>query len=121
MRQRLGIAQALMNDPQLVVLDEPTDGVDPVGRRDIRNILVKLKGEGRTVFLNSHLLSELEMVCDRVSIMVQGKVASEGTIEELTEDQACFTVRVDPGRERRSSRRSWSCAPAGRSWSTRTR
>jgi ABC-2 type transport system ATP-binding protein len=97
MRQRLGIAQALMNDPQLVVLDEPTDGVDPVGRRDIRNILVKLKGEGRTVFLNSHLLSELEMVCDRVSIMVQGRVASEGTIEELTNDQACFTVRVDPG------------------------
>ena len=96
MRQRLGIAQSLMNDPELVVLDEPTDGVDPVGRRDIRNILVKLKNEGRTVFLNSHLLSELEMVCDRVSIMVQGLTAQEGTIEELTEEQACFTIRVGP-------------------------
>ncbi len=85
MRQRIGIAQALMNDPDLVVLDEPTDGVDPVGRRDIRNVLQQLKDQGKTVFLNSHLLSELEMVCDRVAIMVQGKVASQGTIAELTE------------------------------------
>src|SRR5436190_3963271 len=66
MRQRVGIAQALMNDPDLVVLDEPTDGVDPVGRRDIRAICSQLRDEGRTVFINSHLLSELEMVCDRV-------------------------------------------------------
>ncbi|MCK6476890.1 MAG: ABC transporter ATP-binding protein [Phycisphaerales bacterium] len=70
MRQRVGIAQALVNDPELVVLDEPTDGVDPVGRRDIRAILSRLREQGRTVFLNSHLLSELEMVCDRVAILV---------------------------------------------------
>ncbi len=92
MRQRVGIAQALMNDPDIVVLDEPTDGVDPVGRRDIRNVLQRLKEEGKTVFLNSHLLSELEMVCDRVAIMVQGKVASQGTIDELTRDGRRYEI-----------------------------
>ena len=94
MRQRVGLAQALMNDPKLVVLDEPTDGVDPIGRKDIREILVRLKDEGRTVFLNSHLLSELEMVCDRVAIMVHGLVRQQGTIEELTEGQSGFAVRA---------------------------
>lgn len=94
MRQRVGIAQALVNDPDLVVLDEPTDGVDPVGRRDIRNILLRLKEEGRTVFLNSHLLSELEMVCDRVAILVQGKVSSQGTIDELTRDRQRYELEV---------------------------
>jgi ABC-2 type transport system ATP-binding protein len=97
MRQRVGIAQALMADPALVILDEPTDGVDPVGRRDIRELLVRLKGEGRTVFLNSHLLSELEMVCDRVAIMVQGKVASQGTIDELTTGQRRHEIELEPG------------------------
>lgn len=92
MRQRVGLAQALMNDPKLVVLDEPTDGVDPSGRRDIRNILTHLKDEGRTIFLNSHLLSELEMVCDRVAIMVHGLVRTQGTIDELTADQSGFVI-----------------------------
>jgi ABC-2 type transport system ATP-binding protein len=94
MRQRLGIAQALVNDPALVLLDEPTDGVDPVGRRDIRNLLSHLKDQGKTVFLNSHLLSELEMVCDRVAIMVQGLVTSQGTIDELTRDQQRYEIEV---------------------------
>ncbi|MBI3833937.1 MAG: ABC transporter ATP-binding protein [Planctomycetes bacterium] len=85
MIQRLGIAQALMNDPELVVLDEPTDGLDPVGRRDVRQLLLELKSKGTTVLLNSHLLSELEMVCDRVSILVDGLVARQGTLSELTE------------------------------------
>ncbi|MEX2219227.1 MAG: ABC transporter ATP-binding protein [Phycisphaerales bacterium] len=97
MRQRVGIAQALMNDPELVVLDEPTDGVDPVGRRDIRNVLTELKSRGKTVFLNSHLLSELEMVCDRVAILVQGVVSSQGTIDELTRDQQCYEIEVENG------------------------
>jgi len=92
MRQRIGIAQALVNDPELVLLDEPTDGVDPVGRRDIRAILSRLKDEGRTVFINSHLLSELEMVCDRVAILVQGLVRSQGTIHELTDDRSCYSI-----------------------------
>ncbi len=95
MRQRIGIAQAMMNNPDLIVLDEPTDGVDPVGRRDIRNVLMELKSRGTTVFLNSHLLSELEMVCDRVAILVQGAVSSQGTIRELTKDQERYEIEID--------------------------
>lgn len=94
MRQRVGIAQALVMDPDIVLLDEPTDGVDPVGRRDIRNILIEEKRRGRTVFLNSHLLSELEMVCDRVAIMVQGTVRMQGTIAELTKDSRRYEIEV---------------------------
>jgi ABC-2 type transport system ATP-binding protein len=94
MRQRVGIAQALACDPDLVVLDEPTDGVDPVGRREIREMLMRIKEQGKTVFLNSHLLSELEMVCDRVAILVQGKVKSQGTINELTIDRQVYEVEV---------------------------
>lgn len=85
MLQRLGIAQALMNDPELIVLDEPTDGLDPVGRRDVRELLTQLRREGKTVFLNSHLLSELEMVCDRVAILVDGLVARQGRLKDLTQ------------------------------------
>ncbi len=94
MRQRVGIAQSLMNNPKLVVLDEPTDGVDPIGRRDIREILLRLKDEGRTVFLNSHLLSELEMVCDRVAIMVHGLMRQQGTIDELTAGQSGYIIKA---------------------------
>ncbi len=94
MRQRIGIAQALMNNPDLILLDEPTDGVDPVGRREIREVLQRLRDEGKTIFLNSHLLSELEMLCDRVAIMVQGRVVSQGTIPELTEAQARYEVEI---------------------------
>ncbi len=92
MLQRLGIAQALMNNPKLLVLDEPTDGVDPVGRREIRDLLAELREEGRAVFLNSHLLSELEMVCDRVAIMVKGKVTMQGTIDSLTVDSRRYEI-----------------------------
>jgi ABC-2 type transport system ATP-binding protein len=92
MRQRVGIAQALVNDPDLVILDEPTDGVDPVGRKDIRDMVRTLKERGKTVFINSHLLSELEMVCDRVAILVKGRVASQGTIDELTRDRARYEL-----------------------------
>ena len=92
MRQRVGVAQALMNDPDLVLLDEPTDGVDPVGRKDIRDIVVRMKDRGKAVFINSHLLSELEQVCDRVAILVQGRVAQQGTIDELTKDQQRYEI-----------------------------
>lgn len=95
MLQRLGIAQALMNDPELLVLDEPTDGLDPVGRRDVRELLLELKGKGTTVFLNSHLLSELEMVCDRVAILVDGLVARQGTLSELTEHTIEYRITFD--------------------------
>ncbi len=96
MRQRLGIANALMSDPDLVLLDEPTDGVDPVGRRDIREVLLRLRQQGKTVFLNSHLLSELEMVCDRVAILVQGVVSAQGTMDELTRESQRYEIEVGP-------------------------
>lgn len=95
MMQRIGLAQALVNDPDLVVLDEPTDGVDPVGRREIRTILLHLRERGHTVFLNSHLLSELEMVCDRVAIMVQGRMHQQGRIEDLTRDSRRYEIVID--------------------------
>ena len=95
MLQRVGLAQALMNDPQLVVLDEPTDGVDPVGRREIRDLLLALRQGGKTIFLNSHLLSELEMVCDRVAILVQGNVAMQGTLDDLTKDSKRYEIVID--------------------------
>ena len=84
MLQRIGIAQAMVHDPELVLLDEPTDGLDPLGRREIRDVLVGLRERGHTVFLNSHLLSELEMVCNRVAILVGGRVVMQGTLEDLT-------------------------------------
>ncbi len=106
MRQRIGIAQALMNSPDLVLLDEPTDGVDPVGRRDIRNIVARMRDEGKTVLINSHLLSELEMVCDRVSILVQGQVRQQGTLDELTADQRHYAIELasDPASARETFR-----------------
>ena len=100
MMQRVGLAQSLVNDPELVVLDEPTDGVDVQGRRDVRDVLLRLKGEGKTIFLNSHLLSELELMCDRVAILVKGKVVKQGVISDLTMDRQRFEIEVSPSRRR---------------------
>ncbi len=83
MLQRLGLAISLLNDPDLLFLDEPTDGLDPVGRRSVREILTKLKREGKTIFLNSHLLQEVEMVCDRVAILNKGTLCGLGAVDEL--------------------------------------
>lgn len=99
MKQRLGIAQALMHDPDLIILDEPTDGVDPMGRREIRELMVQLKERGHTIFLNSHLLGEVELVCDRVAILQQGKLVREGTIAELTKQKGLYVVRLADGQE----------------------
>jgi ABC-2 type transport system ATP-binding protein len=97
MKQRLGIAQALFHRPDVVFLDEPTDGVDPLGRREIRAILQELKDSGVTVFINSHLLSEVELICDRVAIMNRGRLAREGTIAELTEQRNVYVVGLAEG------------------------
>jgi ABC-2 type transport system ATP-binding protein len=94
MMQRLGLAQALINDPQLIMLDEPTDGVDPVGRKEIREVLVRLKGEGKTIFLNSHLLSEVELISDRVAIMDHGKIVKEGRVDDLLRTEHVYQVQV---------------------------
>ena len=83
MLQRLGLAQALIHQPKLLILDEPTDGVDPAGRREIRDILDRLTGNGVTVFINSHLLSEVESFCDHVAIMRKGQLVLEGKISNL--------------------------------------
>jgi ABC-2 type transport system ATP-binding protein len=104
MQQRLGLAQAMLHDPELLILDEPTDGVDPVGRAEIRDILGRLKSQGKTVFLNSHLLQEIELVCDRVAILGQGKLRRMDSVEairRLTSPEAVFTVRTDEGIVRR--------------------
>jgi ABC-2 type transport system ATP-binding protein len=84
MLQRVGLAQALMHSPQLLILDEPSDGVDPIGRRQIRDILHALEEKGVTIFLNSHLLAEVELFCRDVAIIHKGRVALEGKIQELT-------------------------------------
>ncbi len=84
MTQRLGLAAALVHEPDVLLLDEPTDGVDPVGRREIRDLLREEAAKGRAVLLNSHLLSEIELTCDRVTVLSKGKVAAAGTIAELT-------------------------------------
>src|SRR5687767_10284148 len=104
MMQRVGLAQALASDPDLVVLDEPTDGVDPVGRRDIRDVLARLRDQGKTVFVNSHLLSELEVICDRVAILVKGMVAKQGTLDELTVAKQRYEVEVEPGADPKAQR-----------------
>jgi ABC-2 type transport system ATP-binding protein len=84
MLQRLGLAQALLNEPDLLFLDEPTSGVDPMGRRGIRDLVLELRDNGATIFLNSHLLSEVEKVCTQVAILRDGTIVREGTVEELT-------------------------------------
>jgi ABC-2 type transport system ATP-binding protein len=84
MQQRIGLAQALIHQPELVFLDEPTDGVDPVGRMAIRELVSDLKAQGTTLFLNSHLLMEVELMCDRAVIMSHGRILREGTMAELT-------------------------------------
>ena len=85
MRQRLGLAQAMLHEPELLILDEPTDGLDPVGRSQIRQLITWLKEQGKTVFLNSHILQEVELVCDRVAILAGGKLRGVGTPSELTQ------------------------------------
>ena len=97
MKQRLGIAQSLMHDPDLIILDEPTDGVDPMGRKEIREMMTILKEKGHTIFLNSHLLGEIEMICDRVAILQQGKLVREGTIAELTKTKGTYVLGLLPG------------------------
>lgn len=99
MKQRLGIAQAMLHDPEIIFLDEPTDGVDPVGRREIRALMQQLKQQGKTLFLNSHLLSEVELICDRVVILQRGEIVTEGTIAELTLQQGLYQVGLAPDQQ----------------------
>jgi len=98
MLQRLGLAQALMHRPKLLFLDEPGDGVDPIGRRMIRDVLADLRREGTTIFLNSHLLGEVELFCDEVAILRRGQVVLQGRLSELTASGGYRVVAADvPG------------------------
>ncbi|CUS81146.1 ABC-2 type transport system ATP-binding protein [Candidatus Kryptonium thompsonii] len=95
MIQRLGIAQALLNDPKILFLDEPTEGLDPLGRIEIRNLIFELARNGMTILLNSHLLSEVEMVANRIGILNKGKLVVEGALDDLLAGESCdFEVEV---------------------------
>jgi ABC-2 type transport system ATP-binding protein len=83
MMQRLGLAQALLHEPELVILDEPMSGLDPVGRMEVRNLILELKASGKTVFFSSHIISDVEALCDRVIILLKGRKVAEGRVEEL--------------------------------------
>ncbi|HEU5251556.1 MAG TPA: ABC transporter ATP-binding protein [Thermoanaerobaculia bacterium] len=96
MTQRLGLAAALVHDPEVLLLDEPTDGVDPVGRREIRDLLHEEAARGRAILLNSHLLSEIELTCDRVAVLRRGKVAAEGRIADLTAQGSRYKMTASP-------------------------
>ena len=91
MLQRIGLAQALINEPSLILLDEPLGGLDPLGRKEIRDIVIRLKAEGKTVFLCSHILQDIEMICDRVAIIVGGRILSQGSLADLISEKILFT------------------------------
>jgi ABC-2 type transport system ATP-binding protein len=95
MVQRLGIAQALLGDPELLVLDEPTSGLDPAGRKEVRDLILTLKAEGKTIFLSSHILSEVEQICDRVIIMDRGRLVRAGTLQQMLSEDNRVEIMVD--------------------------
>lgn len=94
MQQRVGLAQALINNPDLLILDEPTSGLDPLGRMKVREIIQRLKNEGKTVFFSSHELGEVETVCDRVAIINQGQLKVEGRVNELIAQYQCDLEKI---------------------------
>ncbi|NEU75841.1 ABC transporter ATP-binding protein [Hassallia byssoidea VB512170] len=97
MLQRVGMAQALINDPELVFLDEPMSGLDPVGRYQMREIILSLKAAGKTIFFNSHILSEVEKICDRVAILSQGQLICSGSLNQLLGNKSTYRVKGQGG------------------------
>jgi ABC-2 type transport system ATP-binding protein len=98
MRQRIGVAAALLKNPELLILDEPANGLDPAGRADMRDLIVGLRRDHRTVLLSSHLLAEVEQVCDRVGVIRQGRLIAEGTVAELRgrTGEGSLSITADP-------------------------
>jgi ABC-2 type transport system ATP-binding protein len=88
MLQRIGIAQALVNDPEIVFMDEPMSGLDPIGRREVRDLMLDLRRQNKTIFFSSHILSDVEALCDRAAILSRGRLVRLGTVEELTLDES---------------------------------
>jgi ABC-2 type transport system ATP-binding protein len=95
MMQRVGLAQAIVHKPRLVLLDEPTSALDPIGRREVRDLIRSLSASGMTVFLNSHLLSEIELVCDRVAIIDRGRVVQSGRLDDLVRGEPELSISLD--------------------------
>lgn len=95
MKQRLGLAMALQHQPELLILDEPTNGMDPAGMREIRTLLREMADQGTTVFLSSHLLHEVQQICDRVAVLNKGQIVAQGTVNELLGEQKVVKVKVD--------------------------
>jgi ABC-2 type transport system ATP-binding protein len=119
MKQRLGLAQAMYHRPEVIFLDEPTDGVDPLGRREIREVMQRLRELGTTIFLNSHLLGEVELVCDRVAILQRGAVVREGDVSSLTRVRGLYLIGLAPGEafpEDEAERLGYRPARAGDLW-----
>jgi ABC-2 type transport system ATP-binding protein len=119
MKQRLGLAQAMYHRPEVIFLDEPTDGVDPLGRREIRGVMQRLRELGTTIFLNSHLLGEVELVCDRVAILQRGAVVREGDVAALTRVQGLYLLGLAPDEAfpmGEARRLGYAAVPAGDLW-----
>ena len=127
MTQRIGLGQAIIHQPDLILLDEPTSALDPVGRRDVRDLIRSLRADGATVFLNSHLLSEVELICDRVAIVDHGRLVRSGRLADLIEgapelhltldrvDGELKTLLARHGEVLRWTRTRWCCGSP--SWS----
>src|SRR5262245_62616324 len=94
MTRRIGLAQALINEPELILLDEPTSGLDPIGSRDMKDLIVKLKEEGKTVVMCSHLLADVQDVCDRIAILDGGELKVLGKVQDLLKDQGVTQIRT---------------------------
>jgi len=94
MLQRIGLAQALVNDPDFLILDEPMSGLDPVGRKEVRDLLISLKQKGRTLLFSSHILSDAEMICDRVAILVKGKLEMVGKVQSLMKKIDAYEITI---------------------------
>jgi len=94
MNERLAFAQALVHEPDIIFLDEPTDGMDPLGRREVRAVCRELADAGKTIFINSHILSEIELICDRIALMKSGELVEQGTIAELTSSRGGYELVV---------------------------
>ncbi len=94
MTRRIGLAQALINDPELILLDEPTSGLDPIGTREMKDLIIKLKSQGKTVLMSSHLLADVQDVCDRIAILHQGELKELGRVDSLLKDTAVTQIRA---------------------------
>jgi ABC-2 type transport system ATP-binding protein len=94
MNERLAFAQALVHDPELIFLDEPTDGLDPIGRREVRTICREMADAGKTIFINSHILAEIELICDRIALMKSGQIIEQGTLADMTSSRGGYELMI---------------------------